>query len=135
MKKLTLIFALLLCVAFVPTPCNKEKVDPNIPKNLYGEWYGEGGQYSYSVVFFNDKTCIIQGISKQTYITEDYDSWTLDGTYTYDNANISCIGTLLKHHGATRQDETIDNFTTSFEYHETYLTGGIEPAIYRYTKE
>lgn len=135
MKKITLIFALLLCVAFVPTSCKKDKLDPNIPNNLYGEWYGEGGQYSYSAAFLTDKSCVIYGVSSQTYISEDKDTWTLDGNYSYDNGHISCTGTLYKHHGATGQDEIVENYLTSFEYKETYLTGGMEPAIYRYTKE
>ena len=135
MKKLTLIFALLLCIAFVPTSCKKDKVDPNIPSTLYGEWFGEGGTYSFSVAFLKDKTCVIYGVSSQTYITEDLDTWTLDCPYTYDNGHITCTGTLLKHLGSNGQDVEVPNFTTTFEFKETYLTGGIEPSIYRYTKE
>lgn len=135
MKKLTLFCALLLCVAFVPTSCKKEKIDPNIPKALYGSWFGEGGIYSYSATFFNDKTCIIQGVSSQTYITEFQDTWELEGSYTYDNGIITCNGTRFKQLGATGQVIEEPNFSTTFEFHDTYLTGGWEPAIYRYTKE
>lgn len=135
MKKAALILALLLCATFIPTSCTKDKTDPNIPKNLYGTWYGEGGMYSYSVTFLKDKTCVIMGASSQTYMLGFQDAWTMDCPYTYDNGHITCTGTLYKTLGATGQTLEIDNYSTTFDYHETYLTGGMEPAITQYTKD
>lgn len=135
MKRFTLILALLTCIAFVPTSCKKDTLDPNIPNELYGTWYGDSGMYFYSVSFFKDKTCIIQGVSNQTYMTDFQDTWTIDCPFTYDNGHISCTGTLVKQIGATGEIVEIENYSTSFDFNGTYLTGGMEPAIYRYTKE
>lgn len=138
MKRNVILLLLIAVLSMFLSSCGKEKLDPSVPDNLYGEWEGENENY-YFYLFLEknaDKNCIISGVSNRYYITEIKDAWSMPyGTFSYQDGKIICTGDLERTYGVTGQTITEYDCQITFDYHDSYLTGGIEPSIQRYEKK
>lgn len=126
---LSIIMLIICSVGFTSCGDDDENGIGNAPDNLFGTWSGTSGKRYVSVTFNKDGT----GTEEMEFSSSYTRYGVATFTYTFDNNKIKCSGTWSDADSEGRT--STKDWSTTFEYHGSSLTGGGFSDITQYTKE